>query len=168
VEYIVTIDITVPACTECNPQVLERAAVLALATAGQPAGAAASITLVDDAAIRALNRDYRGIDAPTDVLSFSALEGEDFVLPEGLALELGDVVISLESAERQAQSLGHSTVAELALLVTHGCLHLAGFDHDTPEQQAAMWQAQDEVLETLGYSLRSYLPPDCLENSRDV
>jgi probable rRNA maturation factor len=165
-ENNVTVDTTMPEGSECDTDTLQRAAVLALGAAGQPTGAGASITLVSDAAIQALNREYRGIDLATDVLSFSALEGEGFVLPEGLPLELGDVVISFESAERQARALGHSTASELALLAIHGCLHLAGFDHDTPERQAAMWQAQDKALATLGYTLRSYIPPESPEESQ--
>lgn len=117
-----------------------------------------SLTFVDTATIQQLNADYRGFDKPTDVLSFSQLEGELVPMPEGEELPevLGDVVIAVPVAERQANERGHSLEAELALLITHGLLHLLGEDHDTPERKAAMWARQGAVLEKLGYVITHF------------
>jgi len=157
-DYRVSIEGPVEGGRDCD--LVERACLLTLARTGQPAGAGVAVVLVDDAAIQELNRQFRGVDGPTDVLSFPALEGDGFVWPKGAPLELGDVVISLETAERQARTMGHALQAELALLAIHGCLHLAGMDHDTPEDQQAMWQIQDELLGQLDLALRSYVPED--------
>jgi probable rRNA maturation factor len=116
-----------------------------------------SLTFVDDAAIQTFNREYRGYDRPTDVLSFSQLEGDDdFPMPEDGPRLLGDVVVSVERAEAQAAERGHAFEAELALLVTHGFLHLLGEDHDTPERKATMWARQQAVLDALGYVVRDF------------
>ena len=94
-------------------------------------------------------------DEPTDVLSFSQLEslteGEETLptfAPEG-PLPLGDIVISVESAERQARERNHSLVVEMQFLAVHGALHLLGWDHATSSQRRAMWKWQDEVIEKL-------------------
>lgn len=94
-----------------------------------------SVMLVDDATIRALNKQYRGIDKPTDVLSFPMLEG-DFsgVQPE----LLGDVVISIPTATRQAEAGARSLADEVTHLLAHGILHLVGHDHDTRSKERAM------------------------------
>ncbi len=158
--YSIAIDTGSVVEPECDPQALQRAASVALQRTNQPDGSCVAITLVDDATIKRLNEQYRGIASATDVLSFSAREGDGFVLPEEEQYELGDVVISCETAARQARIMGHSCAEELALLTIHGCLHLVGMDHDTDEAQQAMWQLQDELLAELGYGLRSYSPPD--------
>jgi probable rRNA maturation factor len=96
--------------------------------------------------MRALNRSYLGIDAPTDVLAFPASELD----PETGRRYLGDVLLSLPRAERQAKDAGHGLEAELQLLVVHGVLHLLGYDHASPDEKARMWAAQAEVLGRLG------------------
>lgn len=91
--------------------------------------------IVNDVRIRALNRQYRGIDAPTDVLSFSMTEGEFANLhPE----TLGDVVISAQRAESQAKAAGHGVTDELKLLAIHGTLHLLGYEDETASGRARM------------------------------
>lgn len=116
------------------------------------------LSFTDEAEIQALNLEHRGIDAPTDVLSFALDEGFDMPLPpEALAElghELGDVVISVPVARRQAEARGHSLEAELALLTIHGLLHLLGEDHDTPERKATMWARQGAALAALGLEVR--------------
>jgi probable rRNA maturation factor len=98
-----------------------------------------NLALVDDARIHELNRVYRGIDRPTDVLSFSQIEGpSEFVPAPSGRLALGDVIVSLETAQRQAADLGHSLDYELCLLAAHGALHLLGYDHQTDEEAARM------------------------------
>ena len=112
------------------------------------AGAELSLVLCDDATIHALNRDYRGVDRPTDVLSFAQEEGE----PAGSAgvRVLGDVAISLDTAERQAREQGHAVEIELRVLLVHGLLHLLGHDHGEPEEAAAMRAAEADLLARLG------------------
>lgn len=112
---------------------------------------ALSILLTDDEQLRQLNRDYAGLDEPTDVLSFG-MEMEA-MMPEELAGYLGDIAISLEKAGRQAEKGGHSLTAELQLLTVHGVLHLLGYDHYDPEEKAAMWSAQQAVLDSLGVNV---------------
>ncbi len=120
-----------------------------------------SVLLTDDAGITHLNRDYRGIDAPTDVLAFAMQDGEDADVNPNL---LGDLVISLETASRQVEtcdqfSATHSSLktemqlttynsleTEVALLVVHGVLHLLGYDHQTPEEAAAMFEIQETIF----------------------
>jgi probable rRNA maturation factor len=118
-----------------------------------------SITLTDDAVIQRLNRQFRGVDAPTDVLSFGSGPVAGFVQPE-VNTELGDIVISYPTALRQADAMGHPVIEELALLVTHGTLHLLGYDHADQDEQRTMWTLQDQVLFQLGLRLKSYVPEE--------
>jgi len=98
-----------------------------------------SLVITDSGTVRRLNRDYRGVDQPTDVLAFSMHQQEaDFILPPDNVLRLGEVVISYPRAAEQAREQGHSTARELALLVIHGMLHLLGYDHDKPEEGKKM------------------------------
>ena len=109
---------------------------------------AVTLLLTDDAALQRLNLQFRSEDKPTDVLSFpSGQEGTS--LAQEFAY-LGDIAISVPYAARQAQAMGHTTTAELQLLLIHGLLHLLGYDHDTPAAKAAMWAEQREVLDQLG------------------
>lgn len=115
-----------------------------------------SLTFTDNAGIRDINREYRGIDRPTDVLSFPMLEFDaeeedaEFETDEGLVM-LGDIVISAERAREQASELNHSLRRELAFLTAHSMLHLLGYDHiDDPEGERYMTEKQTEVLNALG------------------
>lgn len=135
---------------------LVRAVEAALARAGLPA-AEVSVTLVDDAEIARLNAEYRGVAGPTDVLSFPLLEPDEVAawagrpVPEaGPPLLLGDVVISVERALRQAEEFGHSAARELAFLAVHGTLHLLGHDHERPEEEARMMAETEAILRGLG------------------
>jgi probable rRNA maturation factor len=105
-----------------------------------------SIVLTDDAHIRELNREYRDKDEPTDVLSFGQMEGEPFVAPIPV---LGDLVISLQTAQRQATSIGHPLGAEVRILLVHGLLHLLGHDHIESEERSEMATAEDTLLGAL-------------------
>lgn len=125
---------------------------------GRPT-AALTLVVTDDEAVQELNRDYRAVDAPTDVLSFAAQESTPTApalaeLPPELADELtnylGDVIIAYPYAARQAAHYHNSVAAELRLLAVHGVLHLLGYDHATPEDEAAMWALQSAVLAPLG------------------
>lgn len=103
-----------------------------------------SLVLTDDATIRQLNRDYRGIDTPTDVLSFAQREAEG-----PFADILGDLIISLPTARRQARERGHSLAAEVRILMVHGLLHLLGYDHESAEQRTEMAAAEQALLAAL-------------------
>lgn len=143
-----------------------RAAVIATLLALGRAKAELSVIITDDEAVHVLNRDYRGVDAPTDVLSFVAHEGdEETLLPPEAAAELadylGDILIAYPYSMAQAQHYGADSAAELRLLVVHGTLHLLGYDHDSPEAETAMWAVQEDVLAQFGdhgLSLRRYDP----------
>ena len=127
---------------------------------------ALGLVIADDETLHALNREYHGVDEVTDVLSFPFFypgspgaegtlgqeENVPFIVPDsgdGLPLSLGEVIISYPQAARQAPAAGHTVPREVALLVAHGVLHLLGYDHATPEEEAVMWQRQDAVLDKL-------------------
>lgn len=107
-----------------------------------------SVSLVDNDFIHNINRDYRGIDRPTDVISFAFLDNEDkdkiFKSKEPICL--GDIYISVEKAKEQALEYGHSLDRELSFLFVHGLLHLLGYDHMTEEDEKVMFKLQDEIL----------------------
>ncbi|MEZ4769998.1 MAG: rRNA maturation RNase YbeY [Caldilineales bacterium] len=131
-----------------------RAAVEATLLREGVASAEVSLMVGDDELLCQLNREYRGIDEPTDVLSFSAREDADdaaahFVAAPDAIDFLGDIVISLPYAARQADAAGHTTARELHLLAIHGTLHLLGYDHATAEEEAVMWARQDAILAAL-------------------
>jgi probable rRNA maturation factor len=105
-----------------------------------------SVVLTVDAKIRELNRAYRGSDAATDVLSFSQGEGEAFARPEGVEPHIGDVVISLETARRQAAEYAVPLQNELAHLLVHGVLHLLGYDHESAGDAKIMRAREDAIL----------------------
>jgi probable rRNA maturation factor len=131
-----------------------------------------ALTFVDDETIRQLNREYRGIDKPTDVLSFSMLESgegeiaivyddeeESDAAPEGADGEedgavypepLGDIVISVQRAVAQAEEYGHSVEREIGFLFVHGFLHLLGYDHGNEAEENIMFNKQEEVLKKAG------------------
>lgn len=117
-----------------------------------------SVTFTDNEGIRELNREHRGIDRPTDVLSFPMLEfdengdvASDECEYDGELIVLGDIVISLERAREQAEEFGHSFLREVAFLTAHSMLHLLGYDHvDDEEGERIMRQKQSEILEKLG------------------
>jgi probable rRNA maturation factor len=125
---------------------LERLAARALAAEGVSAPHELSVVLADDALIRELNRTHRDTDAPTDVLSFSQREGPAFAAPEGTAPHLGDVVVSLETARRQAAEHGVAYADEVEHLLVHGILHLLGYDHEAAQEEAAMRAREDAIL----------------------
>lgn len=125
---------------------LTRAAEETLKHSEKASGSDLTIVMTGDAEIQQLNRDFLEIDAPTDVLSFPA----DYTDPDTDANYLGDVIISYPRAVEQAAAGGHPLNAELQLLVTHGVLHLLGFDHAEPEEKEEMWSVQAEILSRLG------------------
>ena len=116
-----------------------------------------SVSFVDNAGIHVLNKKFRGIDRPTDVLSFPLFdysgESEEPAIDEFMGM-LGDVVLSLEQAEIQAQEYGHSFSREVAFLTVHSMLHLLGYDHETGEEdELDMRRRQTEIMEQLGLGI---------------
>ncbi len=109
-----------------------------------------SVAVTTDAEIRALNRQYAAEDRPTDVLAFSQEEGESFVAPPDEPRHLGDVIISLETAERQALEASHDLDAEIAHLLAHGILHLLGYDHAEADEEREMRERERSVLAKAG------------------
>lgn len=110
-----------------------------------------SILLCNNEKIHELNKEYRGIDRPTDVLSFALNEGEDYDGSEEENHLLGDMIISLEKTKEQAIEYGHSFERELAYLTTHSCLHILGYDHMTDEDKKEMRMEEEFVLSNLSY-----------------
>jgi len=129
-----------------SASLFERAAQATLKHQKESSDMDLSIVLADDARLHELNRDYLGVDAPTDVLSFPASETD----PETGSRYIGDIIISVPYAAKGAAKAGHPLESELQLLVVHGVLHLLGHDHAKPREKARMWKAQAEILETLG------------------
>ena len=134
---------------------LEHAAQEALQTLHPGSDLDLSIVLSDDNHLQNLNRQFLGIDAPTDVLSFPADEPEPD--PDSQVQYLGDIIISYPRALSQASAGGHALLDELRLLVVHGVLHLLGYDHADEDEKAAMWAVQAEILTHLGNSVT--IPP---------
>jgi probable rRNA maturation factor len=134
---------------------IERAGRETLRFANTLPDADLSIVLSNDRQLHDLNLKFLEIDAPTDVLSFPAGEAETD--PDTGEVYLGDVLISLNRAQAQAASGGHSLLDELQLLVVHGVLHLLGYDHAEEAEKAEMWAAQAEILTRLEVSAR---PPE--------
>lgn len=125
----------------------------------------AGLFTVDNESIREINNEHRGIDKPTDVLSFPAIEFEKagilpdvegqkevYFDPENESLYMGDIIVSLDKVKEQAEEYGHSTYREFAFLLIHSCLHLMGYDHMEPEEEKEMFALQNEILEELGIS----------------
>jgi probable rRNA maturation factor len=118
-----------------------------------PPGSRVGVLVCGDEEIRRLNRDFAGVDAATDVLSFPASEvrpGERFTFAPGAEAELGDLALSLDHLERQAAAAGHGVELEAATLAIHGLLHLLGHDHADAAAEKAMFGRTAEILERLG------------------
>ncbi|PPK80136.1 putative rRNA maturation factor [Lacrimispora xylanisolvens] len=129
-----------------------------------PYEAEINVLITDNEDIRQINQEYRNIDSPTDVLSFPMIEYElpanfdhleeesyDSFNPETGELLLGDIVVSVDKVEEQAEKYGHSVERELAFLIAHSMLHLFGYDHMQEEERLVMEQKQEEILSRRGY-----------------
>ena len=126
------------------PELIRAAAEAALAHEGR--SGELTVVLAGDAQLQALNRQYLGVDAPTDVLAFPAVQPD----PESTGRYLGDILVSVQQAQAQARRGRHPLEAEVQLLVIHGVLHLLGHDHAEGGARSRMWAAQSEVLRSLG------------------
>ena len=106
-----------------------------------------SVTLVRSAAIHKINRDYRGIDRPTDVISFAINDSPDLI--DDGEKDLGDLFININYARRQAKEYGHSLKREVCFLFTHGLLHCLGYDHMKPDDEKVMFALQEKILDPI-------------------
>ena len=123
-----------------------------------------SVTITDDEGIQTINKEFRQIDSPTDVLSFPMIEyknagdfseieeNDDLFNPESGEVILGDIVLNVQRIYKQAEEYGHSILREYAFLIAHSMLHLFGFDHMTEAEASVMEQKQREILNILGIS----------------
>jgi len=138
---------------DVEPKQLQNAVITTLKTSSpnSPNDCSVAISVTGTDAVQQLNAQYRGVDKPTDVLSFENTPDPDFpdADPE-MANYLGDIIIAYPVAQIQARTAGHSVMAEVTLLVVHGTLHLLGFDHDTPANKKKMWLAQQQIMTQLG------------------
>ena len=141
-------------------EVIRKTVLSALDYEGCPYECEVSVLLTDNAGIQEVNRDMRGIDRPTDVLSFPAaeyespadfdgLEEQDVFNPETGEYVVGDVMISAEKVRSQAAEYGHSEKRELAFLTAHSMLHLMGYDHETEEEKKVMREKEEKVMTEL-------------------
>ena len=150
--YIVTVDVDEPFVAEVEDAVLETLVAHVLAGQQVPPPAEVSIWITDEDELQTLNRTYRNTDASTDVLSFGDDEHDDmpFVTAPDQPRYLGDLAISFPHVIRQAEEYGHSRQRELSYLVTHGLLHLLGYDHEQPADAQRMREREEALLGALG------------------
>lgn len=152
-------EVTFPFSVE---EIVEQVAEAVLDTEDCPYEVQVNVLLTDNAGIHTYNKEYRGIDRETDVLSFPNLEFEkegefviaeedeaDYFDPDTGELILGDIIISVDKVQEQAESYGHSLKREFAFLVAHSMLHLCGYDHMVEEEAAIMEQKQEAILSSL-------------------
>jgi probable rRNA maturation factor len=145
-EERIIVEVDEPYAAEVNANDLVRVIEAALLAEGRPEGEV-TLLVTDDEAVAAYNQQYRGVKDPTDVLSFAAQEPTPgFVMAPEMAAYLGDIVIALPFTRRQAAALNRTLIDELRLLAVHGVLHLLGYDHAEPEEEAIMWAKQDAIL----------------------
>lgn len=110
---------------------------------------ALSVILVDDEKIHEINKEYRNIDRPTDVISFALLDSENIGIMDNEEIELGDIFISIDACKRQAEEYEHGVDRELGFLFTHGVLHLLGYDHMNEEDEKIMFSKQREIIDEI-------------------
>ena len=138
---------------------IRRAIVATLEYEGVGGNCEVSVTFTDNVGIHALNKEYRNIDRPTDVLSFPQIdfENDGVDLEDGSYKILGDIVISLERAAEQAKEIGHSAEHEAAFLTVHSTLHLLGYDHETGEDdEKEMFGKQKDIIGIIAEELKEF------------
>ena len=149
----ISVQVDEPFLAEVDAADLTRVIAIALAAEGRT-DAEVTLVITDDKAVAELNRQYRAVDGPTDVLSFAAQEPTPgFVGAPEAAAYLGDIIIALPFTRRQAAGLSRPLADELRLLAVHGTLHLVGYDHAEPDEEVAMWARQDEILESAAHGV---------------
>lgn len=123
--------------------------IISLAMKKEDIDALVSIIIVDNEYIHKINKEYRGKDRETDVISFALEDDDSLVLPDGIRV-LGDIYISIDKAREQAKLYGHSLKREICFLAVHGFYHLLGYDHMNEEDEKVMFGKQEEVLSDCG------------------
>lgn len=149
-----------PCASDVDDELLSETAQAVLGVADIRGPTELTIVITTDERVHQLNQTYRDVDATTDVLAFGDAKEETFVMAPGVPRYLGDVIIAYPRAVEQAQSAGHSTVAELQLLLVHGVLHLLGFDHAEEQDKERMWSAQASILSDLQVPVVNPTPED--------
>ncbi len=150
---MITLQVKRPLRLPLEKSILLNAAEVALNLTARDTRTDLSIVIGNDALLKKLNHQYRGVNSSTDVLSFPSGE----IDPDSADLYLGDIIISLPKAQEQAATGGHSLSDELQLLVVHGVLHLLGYDHSNSSDKKNMQAAQDKILAALRIDLRILL-----------
>ena len=143
--------------TYAQKMLVRRAVEATLEYEGYKNNAEISVTFTDNEKIQKINNEFRGIDKPTDVLSFplTDYESNDVPFVDELDGSLGDIVISLERANEQAEEFGHSFEREIAFLTVHSMLHLLGYDHvNNEEEELDMRKRQSDVLTNMGLDIK--------------
>lgn len=148
--YTVNIEIDEPYAQQVDAQDIERLVAHVLGGEGIDEPAELSIWITGEAQLHELNRQYREVDNSTDVLSFGADGDAAFVAAPGQPRYLGDLAVSFPHVARQAEEYGHARQRELGYLVTHGILHLLGYDHEQNDDAAAMRGREESLLGALG------------------
>ncbi len=134
-----------------DEQLIERVVAAALKYEGVKEDAEVSFTLTDNETIHELNMKHRGIDRPTDVLSFPLIDfSVESINDINGTIYLGDIIISIDKALAQAEEYGHTIERELGFLTAHSMLHLLGYDHMVSEEEKVMFKKQEEILESIG------------------
>ena len=137
-----------PFLEDVRPDQISQALTLTLERYSQIDSLTMNIVVTGTETVQHLNHQYRGLNTPTDVLSFENIPDPDF---PGFEQDfLGDVIIAYPVAETQARASGHTTMEEIILLAVHGTLHLLGFDHENPDNREKMWAAQYKIMAKLG------------------
>lgn len=148
------VDISPEFAKAVDAQLIEQAVQTTIRqVASNQLAAGVSVSVVSSETVQQMNREYRGINAPTDVLSFENEADPDF--PEAapdLAGYLGDIAIAYPIAAAQAAAAGHTAMEEILLLAAHGTLHLLGFDHNSAAAKTKMWAEQQHILDSLNLS----------------
>lgn len=146
-----TVQIDSPFEANVDPRVVQHAVQCTVQRVRPNASFTINVTITDNATLKQLNYQYRGINAPTDVLSFEHTTDPDFpVVDPTMAQYLGDIVIAYPVALTQAQAARHTLLDEIILLTIHGTLHLLGYNHDTMTHKKEMWAVQRQILNELG------------------
>lgn len=154
IKHQVEVQAEVPLPEEVDERLLRVASLATLKHQGVEEPSEITLVITNDEAMHDLNRRFRGVDRPTDVLSFADDTRGPFVGgAAGFPRYLGDIVVSLPRAQEQAQEAGGTLMEELELLVVHGTLHLLGYDHAEPEEKERMWGAQGEILKLLNIDI---------------
>ncbi|SER80610.1 rRNA maturation RNase YbeY [Salisediminibacterium halotolerans] len=149
-DYVIDLNDETETLSAGQLQLIKNVLDYAMASEAVTYGTEVSVTFVRDEEIHELNQMYRDKDRPTDVLSFALNEGEADPLADGVPDLLGDIVISVDTAKRQAEEYGHTEDREYCFLAVHGFFHLIGYDHASTEEEEEMLTKQEDVLQSYG------------------